>query len=51
MGNIVKFLKFGVKYGAYIIVFVDVISYAVARFEELENKNKEQENEPIKESR
>jgi len=44
MKNVLKLIRIAIKYGGFIMVVVDVLQYAVDRFESF-NKDKE----PIKE--
>lgn len=38
MKNVVKYLKFAIKFGSYIIVAFDILSYAVKKIEPLTNQ-------------
>lgn len=35
MNSVIKLLKFATKYGAYVIVIIDIVNFAIDKFEEL----------------
>ena len=48
ISGIIDVLKMALKYSAYILVFVDIVSYAISKVEALQNDQNEKESETKK---